>query len=168
MADILVKQETAKTWKSSGGTAAITLTSLANGAARQGAKMDLGATFSARYAAFLDMDINVAPTAGERIELWLAWSNDATAGNFNPGGVSGTDAAYKAAEEDEWKKQLDFAGALIATADGAGTIQRQVVGVVEAKARYVSAVIVNKSGQALSATAANHVITLVPLTDTTV
>lgn len=168
MTDIKVKQETAKTWKNSGGDAAITLTSLANNAARQGAKLDLGATFSARYACFLDMDINVAPTAGERIELWLAWSNDPDAGDFNPGGVSGTDAAYKAAEEDEWKKQLDFGGALIATADGAGTIQRQMVGVVDAKARYVSPVIVNKSGQALSATAANHVITLIPLTDTTV
>lgn len=168
MADILVKTGTPKVWKNSGADAVCTLTSLANNAARQGAKLDLGATFSARYAAYLDIDINVAPTAGALVELWLAWSHDADAADFNPGGVSGSDGAYKAAEEDEWKKQLDFAGALIATADGAGTIQRMLVGVVDAKARYVSPIVVNKSGQAFSATAANHAITLVPITDTTV
>lgn len=168
MTDIVVKQSTAKQWRSSGGDAAITLTSLASNAARQGAKLDLGSTFAARYAVYLDIELTSAPTAGERVELWLAWSNNATAGTFNPAGASGTDAAYKAAEEDEWKKQLDFAGVLIATADGSGTIQRQLVGVVDAKSQYVSPIVVNKSGVALHSTAANHVITLVPLTDTTV
>lgn len=168
MTDIVVKTGTAKVWKNSGGDAAITLTSVASNAARQGAKLDLGATFAARYAAYLDIEMTTAPTAGERIELWLAWSNDATAGNFNPGGASGADAAYKAGEEDEWKKQLDFGGALILTNDTNGTIQRQLVGIVEAKTRYVSPIVVNKGGVALHSTAGNHAITLVPMTDTTV
>lgn len=39
---------TAKTWINTGGTAALTLTSLANAAGREGVSIDLGATF-ARY-----------------------------------------------------------------------------------------------------------------------
>jgi hypothetical protein len=168
MTDILAKQGTVLQIKNSGGDAAITLASLANGAARQSAKLDLGANFSARYAAFLDCEFAVAPTPGERVELWLGWSWTATAGDDNPGGLSGTDAAYKATEEDEWKKQLDFAGSLIATADASGIVQRQNVGVVEPKGRYVSALVVNKSGQAFHTTEANLRIVLVPITDTTV
>jgi hypothetical protein len=168
MTDIVLKLGTNKVFQSSGGDAAITLTSLASNAARQSVKLDLGATFSARYACFMDIELTTAPTAGERVELWLAWSWTATAGSDNPGGVSGTDAAYKAAEEDEWKKQLDFAGSLIATADGSTVIQRQLAGIVDAKARYLSVVVVNKSGVAFHSTAANLRIVLVPLTDTTV
>ena len=59
-----VQSGTVKTWKSSGGDAAITLASLANGSYRQGAKLDLGATRAEWYDVYLDIEMAATPTAG--------------------------------------------------------------------------------------------------------
>ena len=129
-------------------TAQIDLTSLASAAARQGDKVDFGATRAAKYAVFVGIEMDVAPTAGAVIEFWLSCSFSATAGTGNDGGASGADGAYKAGEEDEWKVQLLFLGALTLTADAATTVQRGFVGFVNMPNRYGSLVVVNKGGQA--------------------
>lgn len=162
MATFKVQQGTPVVWKNSGGDYAITLGSLANNAARQGAKGDLGdPNFADEYVAELVIETNTAPTAGNTFELYWAASRNATAGSENPGGASGTDAAYKAAEEDEWKKQLEFIGTLVVTND-ASTVQRQIVGKFRPSYRYGMPVVVNKSGQTLNTSNTNHAVTVTP------
>jgi hypothetical protein len=113
---------TAKTFKSSGGTATITLASLANAAARQSTKLDLGATIAPAIAVKADFEL-ATPTAGNTIELYWAPSSSATAGTDNPGGVGGTDSAYTgyASNLTPSSQQLTFIGAFICTANATST-----------------------------------------------
>ena len=159
--EVLVKQGTGKVWKSSGGDYAITLASLADGAGRCGVKCDFGAAFAARCAVTLEMNMDVAPTAGKTVELYWAPSHDN--GTF-PGGATGTDAAYKPGEEDEWKKQLLPIGCLVVTNDADAVVQTQVF-VFSPPTRYGCPVVVNKTGQALEGNDNSHRITFTPLID---
>ncbi len=159
--EILLKQGTAKVWKAADGDCAITLASLADGAGRCGEKTDLGAVFAPRYALCAEINLDVAPTAGNCIEIYWAPSHDNT--TF-PGGATGTDAAYKAGEEDEWKKQLLLVGCLVVTADADGVVQTQVF-VFSPPARYGCPVVINKTGQPFEGDNDDHQITLIPLVD---
>lgn len=144
------------------------LTSLANSTARQGAKGDFGATRADRYAVFLSVEIDVAPASGEVIEVYWAPSPSATAANENPGGVSGSDAAYTGTSGDildDSIKQLDFIGALICTSDADPTMQTQLIGVYSPPMRYGSPVIYNKSGQAHVADATHSYLMFQPIVD---
>jgi hypothetical protein len=159
--EILIKQGTSKTWKAAGGDYAITLASLANGAGRCGQKCDLGAAMAARYAFAVEINLDAAPTAGNLIEVYWAPSHD---GATFPGGATGTDAAYKAGEEDEWKKQLMLVGCVVVTNDADAVVQTQVF-VFAPPARYGCPIVVNKSGQAFEGDNDAHRITLTPLVD---
>lgn len=142
------------------------LENIANNAARQGAKADLGATRARLYAVVVGIEFNTAPTAGNVVEVFWASSPSGTAGTGNTGGAGGSDAAYKAGEEDEWKKQLMYLGALVATNDGNTTPQYQVIGYFTPPDRYGMPVVVNKSGQTLNATdAVEMFVALVPVVD---
>jgi len=160
-AEILVKQGTAMIWKASGGDYAITLTSIADGAGRCGVKADLGAAFAPKYALTAEINLDAAPTAGEVIEIYWAPSRD---NSTFPGGATGTDVAYKAGEEDEWKKQLLFVGAIVVTADADAVVQTQVF-VFSPPARYGCPVVINHSGQAFEGDNDSHQLTLTPLID---
>lgn len=147
-------------------TAQILLENIANNAARQGAKVDLGATRPRSYNVRAGFEFAVAPTAGNVVEVYWSSSFSATAGTGNTGGASGTDLAYKAAEEDEWKKQLIFVGVLVATNDGNTIPQYQDIGIFTAPDRYGMPVVVNKSGQALNTVDAIEMfVALIPITD---
>jgi hypothetical protein len=162
--EVLVRQGGSKLWKATGGDYAITLAALANNAARQGQKGDLGdanGRFAARWAVCVELNMDVAPTAGNVIEIYWAASRD---NSTVPGGATGTDSAYKAGEEDEWKKQLLLVGCLVLTADADTVVQTQVFEFLP-PARYGSPVVVNKSGQALEGDDDAHRITLTPLVD---
>jgi hypothetical protein len=151
---------TAKSWKSSGGDYAITLTSLANDAERQGAKGDLGANRARLWEVLYTAAVGVAATNGKEIEIYWAASSSATAGTDNPGGTDGTDSLL--ANGEEKKHQLIFIGSLVlSNALGTG-IQRQRF-VFSPPCRYGMPVAANISGQALSATAADHEIRLTPI-----
>lgn len=143
----------------------IDLTSIANGAARQGAKADLGATRAAQYAVVVGMELDVAPTAGNLIEVYWSSSFSSTAGTGNDGGADGTDSAWKAGEEDEWKKQLIHLGNLVCTNDAATTVQRQCIGFFTPPERYGMPIVLNKSGQAFEGDAVEMYVALVPITD---
>jgi hypothetical protein len=143
----------------------IDLTSLADNAARQSAKVDLGATRSRLYAVRVAIEFDVAPTAGEAVEFYWSASASATAGTGNDAGASGSDSAYKASEEDEWKKQAMFLGALIATNDAATTVQMQTIGFFTPPERYGQVIVVNKSGQALEGDAVEMLVALIPVVD---
>jgi len=58
----------------------IDLTSLADGDARQGAKKDLGATRATSYAVMVCLEFDVAPTAGEPVQILWSSSTSGTAG----------------------------------------------------------------------------------------
>jgi hypothetical protein len=151
---------TAKTWKASGGDYGLTMTSLANGAERQGAKGDLGANRAPMYAVLFSSSVAVAATDGSEIELYWAASPHATAGTDNPGNTDGTDAALTNGEE--LKRQLIFVGSLVLSNARGTNIQKQMF-VFCPPMRYGMPVTCNTSGQALGATAADHEVRLIPI-----
>jgi len=159
--ELLVKHGTNLVWKNAGGDYAITLATLLDDTGRNGVKADLGATFAAQYAVTVELNMDIAPTAGGCIEIWWAPSYDNT--TF-PGGATGTDAAYKAGEVDEWKKQLLLIGCLVVTNDADTAVQTQVF-VFSPPARYGAPVVINKSGQSLEGDEDSHQLTFTPLID---
>jgi hypothetical protein len=158
---------TAKTIKNSGGTAAITLASLANGngtsaGGRQSASLDMGANWAQRWRVDASFELAATPTAGNAINLFASWGSATGAGCGN---TSGSDAAYTGYSNniDAATKQLEFIGAHICTAQATATVQASLVGVIFPKGRYLNLVVDNRSGAAFHSTDTNQVITLTPL-----
>jgi len=144
------------------------LTSLANGASRQGAKADLTAKRAARYAIHVGIEMDVAPASGATIDFYWAASSHTTAGNCNPGGTSGVDAAYTGSAGDSMDdslKQLIYLGSLVLTADAATVVQYATLPEFVAPLRYGMVVVDNNGGQALEGDAIEMFVTLVPLID---
>lgn len=170
--EIHVKELTLIVWADTtdyagdGGTRThqIDLTSLANTAARQGAKADFGATRADLYSVTLRIEADVAPASGEVIKLFFAPSLSTTAATANPGGVSGADAGYTGTAGDSLDdsiKQLDFIGALTCVADIAPVVQQQTWK-YSPPLRYGSPVVYNQSGQALEGDAIEMSISFTP------
>ena len=134
-------------WGESGATGVtntLSLDALADTKARMGASDDLGSNWNQLFYVELVVESGTAPTAGEVVDLYFACSQD----NSNwPGGVTGSDAAYKDTEESEWLVQLEFVMSLVATND-ANTVQRQAPVIWLPKGRYVVPVVHNQLGQA--------------------
>lgn len=143
----------------------IDLTSLAAGAARQGAKADLGATRAKVYTVRAAIEWGTAPTAQGLVEIYWSGSYSGTAGVGNDAGASGSDAAYKAAEEAEWSRQAIYIGSLVATNDAAGTVQYQTVGSFTPPSRYGQVIVYNRSTQAFDTDATNMLVALIPVVD---
>ncbi len=147
-------------------TAQIDLTSLANGKARQGAKVDLGVNRANRYAVRVAYEADVAPVAtSTSVSLYWSASNKTGAGDSNSGGTSGADAAYKDGEELEFLGQLMFLGTIPMTNDAAPTVQKMEVAMFTPPMRYGMPVLLNQSGQAAEGDAIEMYIALVPLGD---
>ena len=74
----------------------IDCTDLAAGAARQSAKFDFGANMDLEYvlAACVEWETTPEIAAGETLEFYMGFSDSGTATTANPGGLSGSDAAY--------------------------------------------------------------------------
>jgi len=154
-----MRQDVTRTWRASGVDYKITLASLANTKGRMGEKADLGVNFARRYLVTLKIESGAAaPTAGLAVDLYWAPSHD---NSTFPGGVTGSDAAYKDGKETEWAKQLSFIGSLIVTND-ASTVQVQHF-VFSPHARYGAPVVINNSGQTLETNDDEHRIILTPL-----
>lgn len=171
--EILVKSGTPVVWADAtdyagdGGarTHQIDLTSLANAAARQGAKADLGATRSEKYAVTLCVEMAVAPASGVTIDLYWAASLHATAGTANPGGCTGTDAAYSGTAGDSLDDslmQLTFIGSLILTADATAVLQFQTF-MLSLQHRYGMPVVDNNGGQAMHNDAVECFVSMTPI-----
>ena len=155
--EVLVKQGSAISWMQSGGTEPISLNGLTDTSARQGDKADLGATRAADFAMVVVMDVNVAPTAGEPIQIYWAASPSAT--GDNPAGTGDSDAAFST--PGEYAFQLMHIGTIYCanTTDD----QRQVFR-FSPPLRYGMPVVWNNSGQTL-ASAGNSEIIIYPITD---
>lgn len=154
--EILVKQDTDVVWTSAGGDETLTLTSLADGNGRQGDEHDFGATFAARIRVAIELDFNAAPTAGEQVDVFWASSHDGTDYDAECGGA---DAAFNS-EDDS--KRLHYVGSLICSND---TDPQRASFVFFLPARYGLPVVMNQSGQALTATGADQIVTVTPLID---
>lgn len=153
---------TAKTWKNTAGDFALTLTSLANGSARQGDKGNfIDATFGnpAYLRVYFQTAVASAATNGLQVELYAGESTNATAATDNPAGLTGADGAF--ASPDELKLQLFLVGGLNLS-NATGTAVQDQVFIYFPSSPYWVPVVVNKSGQALTGTAANHFITSTP------
>jgi hypothetical protein len=162
-----VSEGTAKTIRNSGGSAAITLASLANGngtsaGGRQSASLDMGANWAQRWRLECNFELAATPTANNAINLFGSWNTATGAGDGN---TSGSDAAYTGYSNniDASTRQLEFLGAHICTAQATSTVQRSLVGVIFPKGRYLNLVVDNRSGAAFHSTDTNQVITLTPL-----
>jgi hypothetical protein len=159
---------TASTWKSSGGTYAITCTSLGAAAGRQGVK---SATLVAAPPGLstailpdflqwiLQVQMTSAPAANGEVQLWLGFSDSATAGTDNPGGLTGTDAA---GPNTDVFGQLVFAGSLILSNNLGTGVQLAYLSRVPPLDAYVSPVIYNNGSVGFDATALHTVLTMVP------
>ena len=149
-------------------TAQIDLTSIATTAARQGAKVDLGATRAQRYIVYVGIEMDVAPASNTLVEFRFGESPHATAGNANPGGMSGADAAYTGTAGDALEDSihaLRFIGSLVMTADAATVVQYGVVGILEDPMRYVMPLVINRTAQAFEGNATEMLVALIPLND---
>jgi len=124
----------------------LTFQALASGSGRMGDAVDLGASWDMEYEVRLIIESGTAPTAGGTVNLYMACCHD----NVNwPGGVSGSDAAWPAdGNEDEWAKQLEFIGSLVATNDG-NTVMKQAPWIWRPPARYIAPVVDNNMDQAV-------------------
>ena len=143
-----ITQGTAIVWGESGAsgvTATLSLDALANGAARQGASVDLGANFADEYIVELRVETGTAPTAGNTVELYLLSSTDNT--NW-PAKVTGSDGAYTLGTSDANLRQAGPPVAtLIATNDG-NTVLIQNQSIWRPRGRYVVPIVDNNLGQA--------------------
>jgi hypothetical protein len=143
-----VTQGTAIIWGESGATgvtAVCSLDALANGAAQQGASVDLGANFADEYLVYFSVETGTAPTAGTTAEAYLVSSYDNT---LWPAKVTGSNGAYTLGTSDANLRQ---AGppvvSLVATNDG-NTVLTQAPSIWRPRGRYVTCIIDNNLGQA--------------------
>jgi hypothetical protein len=164
-----VTQGTAIVWGeagASGVTATLSLDALANGAARMGAAVDLGANFARRYAVIARVETGTAPTAGNTADVYLLTSHDNT--NW-PAKVTGSDGAYTLGTSDANLRQAGPpVTSVIATAD-ANTVLEQAPVIWEPSGRYVVPIYDNNLGQSFrdetTATDNGSRIILIPLRD---
>jgi hypothetical protein len=163
-----VQNATIKTFKSSGGDAAITLASLASNSARQSAKLDLGSSRAPIFGVKADVEIGATPTAGNTIDLYWAPSTSGTASIDNPGNISGSDAVYSGYASnniDASLRQLFFIGSFVCTSQSTPVVQKAFVGMFTSPSRYGSLVVYNRSGAAIHSSDSNTNIVFMPVED---
>jgi len=176
--EILVKHGTAVVWANSADysssvsglarTHQIDLHDLASGAARQGAKADLGSPRPAQYLVSAAFEFDSAPVSLQVAEVYWAGSPITTAASANPGLTTGADAAYTGTAGDSLNdsiQQLLFVGNLVATADASAVVQYQTIGVLSNVHRYGMPVVYNRTGQAMGSDAIEMYVALIPLID---
>lgn len=154
------------TWKKTSGDYAITLASLAAGAARQGVKGDLGATRAQRWACRVQFNMDVAPANVSPITIYWSSSPSVTAATDNTGGASGADAAYTGPAGGLLNAllQMQMIGVIPMTAD-ADTVLQIAEFVWYPTQRYGMPVVYNGAGQALEGDDDSHQIVMYPLPD---
>jgi len=153
---------TAITWSTTGDKT-LTLTSLANDAAREGVKSDTLVDGTLGMPELLEIrfesSVAVAATDGKHIELFIGESDNAAAGTDNPGNLTGADAALS--NPDQLKFQCYRAGSIRLSNARGTNVQKQRMRYFPV-CPYIIPLVVNKSGQALGSTAGDHKIVVTP------
>lgn len=154
MADETYSQGTTITWTSAGGDETLTLTSLGDGEGQAGDEHDFGASYVALVRIQLEVDFNAAPTAGLTMDVY--WSSSIDGTDYD-GECTGSDAGYDS--EDDMKR-LHFVGSLVASNDTDPQIASWLFFL---PARYGLPVVSNQSGQDLTATGTDQILTVTPI-----
>ena len=150
----------------------IDLTSLAAAAARQGAKADMdtgGVTnrLPERWAVTLRIEFDIAPADNKTVDLYWAASLSSVAATANPGGCTGSDAAYTGTAGStlaESLLQLQLIGSLMCTNDAATVVLQQTF-ITSIPLQYGMPVVVNNGDQAFEGDAVEMSVTFTPLED---
>lgn len=133
----------------------LTLSAVADAAARQSTKIDLGATRAAQFSVFGCVDFTgETPTAGNSVDYFWAPSSNATEANGNIAGNSGADAdapggALGSITLAEFLLQCQIIGSLIIH-DGA-VVQNGYVSTFSPAERYGQLIVVNSGGDVFEA-----------------
>lgn len=132
----------------------INLTSLANNAARQSDKIDLGQYRSPIYSVISNLDFLTPPQTGV-VEFWWGPSVSSVSGECNPGKLTGVDSAYTGygttqTHLDNSIKQLQYIGDFPCYPQASPSGQTAYVGELIPTHRYGSLVVYNKSGAAMA------------------
>lgn len=139
----------------------IDMTSLANTAGRESAKVDLGATRAARYSVMASIEFAATPTIGKLVELYWAPSPISTAANGNPMNIDGVDAVAPSGIGTlaELVAVCQFIGVFVCTDDITTAIQTAYVGVFSPPERHGILIVKNESGAAFhSAMVETHIV----------
>lgn len=134
----------------------LTLSGVADTAARQSDKFDLGANRAKFFELLATVDFTgELPTAGGRVDYYFAPSTSTTQANGNIAGNSGADDDAPGGTTGgtitlaEFLKVCDFIGSLIIH-DGA-EVQNGKVGVFSPSSRFGQIIVVNESGDVFEA-----------------
>lgn len=158
---VYAAQETSLTWTDTGGDYALDLGSLAAAAVRAGGEGDLGAFPNSRlYRWKLVIDgFDTAPVVGEAVDLYLAFSEDATQATRD-GDLSGTDGASSTVV---LPNLMYIGSAVVQTTTAADELVAS--GEVSISSRYVTPVVHNNTADALLGTSDAHKFILTPVPD---
>ncbi len=131
----------------------IAVGALTAAAARQSAKVDLGANRAREYSVMMSFELASDPAAGGSVRVYWSPSPDSSAAVANGGGASGSDAAYSGYAASTLAEGLDnlinigeVNTAIMNDADGVP--QLEFVGVFPPPDRYGSLIVVNNTSVA--------------------
>lgn len=149
---------------------AITLSALADTAARQSIKTDLGATRARQYEVLAAVDFTgETPVLGDLVEFYWAPSTSTTQAQGNIAGNGGADAACPDGTAlgsiliAEFVAQCQYIGSLVVH-DGA-VVQNGFVGVFSPSSRYGQLIVKNESGDAFEASNVQMAVFFNPIVD---
>lgn len=149
--------ESAVSFKSSGGTILWTPTSLANGSARHADQWDRGSGAKpGLYVVSIRLKSSSTLTVGNSARLYAAQSMNTS---DIPGRIPSTDGTIASAADRLRNLTLIGSVALDSTTNTDSFVS---LGLCELFGRYISLVLINDTGQALSSTATDHEIILTP------
>ena len=151
-------RETQITWRNTGGTRVLDMTSIASGEARQGARHDFTTGSIARlyeWSAFTQLV--ATPTLGELIYVFWKWGDGSQAANDHGTG----DIDYLAADIDKLRN-LEQLGA-IEVDQAAANIEFTANGILRLKSRYGHPVLHVDTAVATTSDATEHGFTLTPI-----
>ncbi len=155
--EVLEKVGAVQTW-TQGGTYEISIESVTDGGAVQGAKGDFGANWATNFAVMFQIDSGgTGPDLGAPVELWWSFSTHDTAGTDNAGGanITGTDNTT-VTDAADLKRQLTLIG-MLAMDDAINYFNRAYFP-FRNLTRYGSPVVINNCGQTLGSTGTDHII----------
>lgn len=155
---IYAAPESVVSFKASGGTVTFTPTSLASGSLRVSAQYDRGSgSKPGRYVWRLTTKL-ASVAAGAFVSVYLSTSD----GTTQDGNLGTSDATSSSADKI---RNLQWIGNVVCDKGSDSAEPWNGSGVVEIFDRYVSVVVYNISGVALSSTAGDHILTLTPMPD---
>lgn len=151
------------------GTVQLQFASLANNAAVNSTKVDLGVSRARRIMVTACLEFAATPIARQTVNFYWSASPVSGAANGNPGRPDGSDGAYTGdgtGSVDESVPQMTFIGAFKCTARITPGVQIARVGILMPEDRYGQLIVVNKSGAGLHTNDIQSHVVLTDIQDT--